>query len=191
MNKVTLDLDPGFERGLEQMAKALEPKQYDKAVFSGLKAAASRTPVELSQQINKRYNLKKSRIRESTRGPFVSRTQGKAIVLMSNKPPSALQYGGTDNGRGLSMRVFRGKGGKRRVERGFIIKHGKLKGRPFRRLSDDRKSKIKFVSGPSVGRIVGGKGEFSGHIQAELRRMFAERFAKGIERRLKAFSRGF
>ena len=168
----------------------LDPKLLAKAARGGMTYAGKAAKVAVAKEVGARYNLKAARIKADVSGPRFSPGGQTATLILSNKPPSALSYGGRDVGKGLFMRVPR-SGRAVRVQRGFIARSGKLQGKPFRRLTDERTSQLAFVSGPSVGRIFGGDSEYGDALRSTVQARINEQFIKGMQRVLDSAARGY
>lgn len=175
---------------LLKMKAYTDPKLYEKAIKGGLSYASRAVPTAAAKSIRERYNIGSARIKQDIKGPFIAGDQ--ATIIFSRKPPSALQYGGKDPmrpGRGLSVMVQRGQ--RKPVARGFIVRSGSLQGKPFQRVSNDPNSKIRFVSGPSIGSIVLRNSAFGQLIRTELQLRMNEQFIKGYQRILDSAARGY
>ena len=176
---VSLSID-GIE-GLTQMRAFLDPKGVRKALAFGMRYASRAATTEAAKRIRTRYTITSGRVKQDIAGPFLVNDNQEARIVFSNRPPSAIQYAGRDNGKGLTVAAIRGQ--RKRVSRGFIIKSGRLAGRPFKRRSN-KAMPIDFVYGPSIGRIFGGQSEFGQEIRDATAVRINEQFAKGVERKL-------
>jgi len=167
-----------------------DPKLYDKAMRGGLSYAAKSVPPSAAKTIRERYNITSSRIKQDIKGPFIA--GDNATLVFSRKPPSALQYGGKDPmrpGRGLTVMIERGQ--RKPVARGFIVRSGSLQGKPFQRINNQPNSKLRFVSGPSIGSIVLRDSKHGQLIRTELQLRMNEQFIKGVQRVLDSAARGY
>lgn len=185
-----LDLQLSGVNELLKLKAVTDPKLYEKALRGGLSYAAKSVPPAAAKTIRERYNISSSRIKQDIKGPFFS--GDTASLIFSRKPPSAIQYGGKDAmkpGRGLTMMIERGQ--RKPVARGFIVRSGSLAGKPFKRVSDQPKAKLKFVSGPSIGSIVLRNSAHGQLIRTELQLRMNEQFIKGIQRVLDSAARGY
>jgi hypothetical protein len=167
-----------------------QPETIAKATRGGITYAAKAAQVAVAKEVRSAYNISSARVKQDVSAPRFGQGGQVATIAMSRKPPSALQYGGKDNGKGLTMKVFRG-GRPERVAGGFIVKSGKLAGRPFRRVGPERDARLAFVSGPSIGSIFAGDSRFGPAMKAAVQIRINEQFIKGMERALKSASRGY
>ena len=182
--QISLQLD-GIE-GLTTMRAFVDRKGVQKATKYGLSYASRAGKTEAAKQIRARYNIPSGRIKQDISGPFISPDASEARLVFARKPPSALQYGARDTGKGLTVSIFRGQ--RKAVARGFLVSSGNLQGKPFRRVSRAR-TPIDFVSGPSVGSIFAGKSQFGDEIRDQVSNRINEQFAKGFERKFNESSR--
>lgn len=190
MAGVSVDFKITGLEGLDRMQALFNPKLMDKATRGGMTYAARAAATAAAKEIRGRYNITSARVKQDITGPRFSNGGQTATLVFSRKPPSALQYGGVDRGRGLTMKIMRA-GQRVAVTRGFIVKSGRLAGKPFRRVSDQRDSPIAFVSGPSVGSMFLRGGEFAETMQAAVNARINEQFIKGFERVLSSAARGY
>jgi len=175
--------------GLSKMQHFVSPKSakpIKAAMKYGLKYASRAGKTESAKQIRAKYSIASSRIKQDISGPFLNADASEAKLVFARKPPSALSYGGRDTGKGLGMTVVRGQ--RKRVARGFLVRSGKLAGKPFRRIGRER-SPIDFVSGPSIGSVFGGQSRFGDQIRTETGKRINEQFVKGFERKLSESAR--
>jgi hypothetical protein len=166
------------------------PETIAKATRGGITYAAKAAQVAVAKEVRSAYNISSARVKQDVSAPRFGQGGQVATIAMSRKPPSALQYGGKDGGKGLTMKVFRG-GRPERVTRGFIAQSGKLAGRPFRRVNSESDSPLAFVAGPSIGSIFAGDSKFGPAMRAAVQIRINEQFIKGMERALKSASRGY
>lgn len=182
MGVINLQLD-GVE-GISRMQRFVSPKSTKPiraAMKYGLQYASRAGKTESAKQIRAKYSIASARIKKDIDGPFLSPDFSEAKIIFARKPPSALAYGGRDTGKGLRMTVIKGQ--RKRVARGFLVRSGRLAGKPFRRIGPERKP-IDFVSGPSIGSIFAGESRFGEQIRTEVGKRINEQFAKGFERKL-------
>jgi len=177
--QVSLQLS-GIE-GITAMQAFVERKGIQKATKYGLGYASRAGKTEAAKQIRARYNISSARIKQDIAGPFVSPDASEARLVFTRKPPSALQYGARDNGKGLTVSIFRGQ--RKPVSRGFLLSSGSLQGKPFRRVTRAR-TPIDFVSGPSIGSIFAGQSQFGDQIRDQVSNRINEQFTKGFERKM-------
>ena len=185
-----LSLELTGVKELLKLKAITDPKLYDKALKGGLNYAARAVPPTAAKTIRERYNIASSRIKQDIKGPFISGTT--ATLIFSRKPPSALQYGGRDPmkpGRGLTVMVERGQ--RKPVARGFIVRSGRLQGKPFQRISNQPNAKLRFVSGPSIGSIALRNSAFGQLIRSEMQLRMNDQFIKGVQRVLDSANRGY
>jgi hypothetical protein len=176
-------------RDLEKLRAFCDPKLLAKATRGGIAYATKAATTAASRQVREHYPLTAGRLRSDIGNPrFFDAGQG-ATLAFSRRPPSAMQYGGRDNGSGLTMKVFR-SGSRQPVARGFIGR-GKIAGLPFRRVSDGPGAKLEFVYGPSVGSALLRRGRYAPEMQAALNARINEQFIKGFQRVLDSASRGY
>jgi hypothetical protein len=180
--------------GISSLGPLLEltdPKLFAKALKGGISYAAKAGATQAGKSVSSRYNIKSSRVKADIRGPYIRGDE--ASIYFSRRPPSAIQYGGRDNGKGLSISVFKGQ--RVNVARGFIMqpgpKAGPKAGKPWQRISPARNAKLRFVYGPSLGAIAFGTGRHATAIKAELATRMNEQFIKGVQRVLDSASRGY
>jgi hypothetical protein len=168
------------------------PQTIAKATRGGITYAAKAAQVAVAKEVRSNYNISSARVKQDVTGPRFSQGGQVATIALSKKPPSALQYGGKDTGKGLTMKVFRG-GRHERIEGGFIAKTGRLAGKPFRRTGKPRgqSGALAFVSGPSIGNIFDGKSKFGPAMRTAVNARINEQFIKGMERALKSAARGY
>lgn len=179
--------------GADQLLKLqdfLDPANIRNATAGGIKYAASGGKTAVAKEIRAHYNIASARVKQDVGGPRFSQGGQVATLYLSRKPPSALQYGGKDTGKGLTMKVFKSEK-PQRVTRGFIAKTGKLEGKPFRRISSQSRSEIAFVSGPSVGSVFAGDSRYGSQMQAVVNARINEQFIKGMQRALDSAARGY
>ena len=167
--------------GLTAMQAFVDRKNIAKAVKFGIGYASRAGKTEAAKQIRSRYSISSARVKQDISGPFISPDASEARLVFARKPPSALQYGARDTGKGLSVAVIKGQ--RKRVARGFLVKSGQLQGKPFRRVGRARMP-IDFVSGPSIGSIFAGKSQFGDQIRDQVSNRINEQFGKGFERKL-------
>jgi hypothetical protein len=190
MSNLRLDVQITGAKDLLKLQHFLDPKLMAKAQRGGITYAAKAAKVAVAKEVRGRYNIPSARIKQDVTGPRFGPGGVSATLYLSRKPPSALSYGGRDTGRGLTMKITRG-GRAQRVQRGFIVKSGKLAGLPFRRLTNERDSRIGFVSGPSVGSLFAGQADSASVMQAAVQARINEQFIKGMQRVLDSAARGY
>ena len=189
-NNLRLDISNQGAQDLLKLKHYLDPKLLTKAAKGGMSYAAKAAKVAVAKEIRARYNIPSARVKQDVTGPSFSSEGQIATLYLSRKPPSALSYGGKDNGRGLTMKILRGSRAQR-VTRGFIPKTGKLQGLPFRRVTKERDSRIAFVSGPSIGSLFAGQADNAEVMQAAVNARINEQFIKGMQRVLDSAARGY
>ena len=191
MAGIRVDLQLTGTNSLDPMLELTNPKLFAKALKGGVNYAAKAGATQAGKSVSARYNIKSSRVKADIRGPYVRGDQ--AVIFFSRRPPSALQYGGRDNGKGLSISVFKGQ--RVFIPRAFIMKPGPRAGakagKPWQRITADSRSKLRFVYGPSIGSVIFGTGRHATAIKAELTTRMNEQFIKGVERVLNSASRGY
>ena len=193
MPSIRVDLQLAGTRALDPMLELTDPKLFAKALKGGVNYAAKAAATQAGKSVSSRYNIKSARIKADIRKPFIRGDQ--ATIFFSRRPPSAIQYGGKDNGKGLSISVFKGQ--RVFIPRGFIMKPGpkasskKMDGKPWQRISADPRSKLRFVYGPSIGSIALRSGRHAATIKAEIATRMNEQFIKGVQRVLDSAARGF
>jgi hypothetical protein len=185
-----LDVTITGAKDLLKLQHFLDPQLLGKATRGGITYAAKAAQVAVAKEVRARYNIPSARVKQDLTGPRFSSRGETATLILSRRPPSALQYGGKDNGKGLTMKVMRG-GKAVRVQRGFIARTGKLAGKPFRRITEGSGSKLAFVSGPSIGSIFAGKADNAQTMQAAVQIRINEQFIKGMQRVLDSAARGY
>jgi hypothetical protein len=191
MSSIRVDFQLAGTRSLDPMLELTNPKLFAKALKGGVNYAAKAAATQAGKSVSSRYNIKSARIKADIRKPFIRGDQ--ATIFFSRRPPSAIQYGGKDNGNGLSISVFKGQ--RVNVARGFIMKPGPKAGpkagKPWQRISADPRSKIRFVYGPSIGSVALRSGRHAATIKAELQARMNEQFIKGVQRVLDSAARGY
>lgn len=177
--------------GLEPLQNVTDPKLLAKALKGGISYAAKAGVTQAGKSVSSRYNIKSSRVKADIRGPYISGNQ--ASLFFSRRPPSAIQYGGKDNGKGLSISVFKGQ--RVNVARGFIMKPGPKAGtkagKPWQRITPARNSKLRFVYGPSLGSVALGSGRHAATIKNEITTRMNQQFITGMQRVLDSAARGY
>jgi hypothetical protein len=183
---MTVQFSIAGSENLSLMIEVLQPRLYERAQREGLAYAGRGGRTTIAREIGQRYALAAARIKQDISNPSINPVRAEMTIVFNRKPPSAISYGGSDTGKGLAMTVFRGQ--RVQVSRGFIVKAGRLQGRPFRRRTSSR-NPIDFVSGPSVGSIALGEGKFSQDIQNSGLERIQEQYLKGVDRSLAAAAR--
>ena len=183
---MTLNLKIESSKNLTLMIEVLQPRTLERAQRDGLVYAGRAGKTTMAKEIGQRYSLTAARIKQDISNPFVNPSRAELSIVFKRKPPSAIAYGGRDGGKGLTMTVFRGE--RTKIQRGFIVTAGKLKGKPFKRRGKSRKP-IDFVYGPSIGSIALGKGKFSEEIITAGMDRIQEQYMKGVDRALAAIAR--
>jgi hypothetical protein len=191
MAGLRLNLDITGINTLSPLLELTNPKLYAKALKGGVSYAAKAAKTQSGKSVSSRYNIKSARIKQDIKGPYIRNDQ--ATLVFSRRPPSAIQYGGKDNGKGLSLSIFKGQ--RVFVSRGFIMKPGPKAGpkagKPWQRISADPRSKLRFVYGPSIGAGIFGTGRHAPFIKAEVTARINEQFIKGVQRVLDSATRGY
>jgi hypothetical protein len=192
MASTRLDVQITGARDLLKLQHFCDPDLIAKATRGGITYAGKAAKVAVAKEVRSNYNIAAARVKQDVAGPRFSQGGQVATLYLSTKPPSALQYGGKDNGKGLTMKVFRG-GKAERIEGGFIAKTGKMAGKPFRRTGKPRGTRrsLVFVSGPSIGKIFEGDSKFGPAMRAAVEIRINEQFIKGMQRVLDSAARGF
>lgn len=185
---------------LQKMQEFLSPDTFEKAKAAGIRYAAKATPPAVAKSVSSRYNLKSSRIKQDTSGPFVRNDE--ATLLFSRKPPTLLQYGflpgkrggpqpGLGQGRGWGKPSPAGRAASAKVLRaGTRITYPNTflaKGLPFTRTSRG----LSVEHGPSVGSLFLGRSQFGEAIRYEVQERINEQFIKGMQRALDSAARGY
>jgi hypothetical protein len=184
-----IDIQIEGAESLLKMRDLLNPKLIDKATKGGISYAAKAAKVAVAKEVRARYNIPSARVKQDVTGPRFSNGGQLATIYLSQKPISAISYGGKDTGKGLTMKVFKSVRAKR-VQRGFIVKSGRYQGLPFAR-KDKERTPIQFVYGPSIGRIFAGDSRFGPELRAAVEARINEQFIKGMQRVLDSAARGY
>jgi hypothetical protein len=183
---VAIQFSISGSKDLTLMMEFLQNQTYDRAVRDGLSYAGRAGKTTFAKEIGQRYTLAAARIKQDISNPSINSTRAEMSIRFSRKPPSALSYGGRDTGRGLTMAIFRGE--RVKINRGFVVRSGRLAGKPFKRKTEARKP-IYFVQGPSIGSIALGEGKFSEDIQTSGLSRIQEQYLKGVDRSLRNAAR--
>ena len=191
MSSIRVDIQLTGTRSLDPMLELTSPKLFAKAIKGGVNYAGKAGATQAGKSVSSRYNIKSARIKADIRGPYIRGDE--ASIFFSRRPPSAIQYGGKDNGKGLSISVFRGQ--RVSIPRAFIMKPGPnagpKAGKPWQRITADPRSKLRFIYGPSIGSVALRSGRHATAIKAELATRMNEQFIKGVQRVLDSASRGY
>lgn len=185
---------------LQKMQAALSPATFNKALSSGLRYAAKATPPAVAKAITTRYNITSARVKQDTKGPFIS--NDTATLIFSRKPPTALQYGFKPGRRGKQPGLGRGKGWGKPKPAGKpatvkILRAGArvqypntflAKGLPFTRTKG---GKLTVEHGPSTGSLFLGNSQYGLIIRAEVQARINQQFITGMQRALDSASRGY
>jgi hypothetical protein len=198
MANLSIDLT-GLEQ-LQQMRQALEPKALDKAMRSALAYAAKAVPPAAGKAIASRYSIGSRRAQEDISRPYLTGLAEARISFSRRKPPTAMQYRVKATKTGVRYRLYKGAdvevpGGFFQTVRGRRMAVVSKPGSVYRQDLQTGRLKprrgIDVIHGPSIGSIVLGKGRYSEPIQQEIGDRLLFQFGKGLERAMKARSRGF
>jgi hypothetical protein len=187
---------------LSAMQQLLSPKAFDKTLRSGIRYAAKSVPPATGKAISARYTISSSRVKQATSPPLI-RGEGEALeatLRFSRKPPTALQFKPRRRGPNLVHSLIKGQ--TTYTPHGFI---GTANGQRLPLYPDRSKpytpdlgtgrrtprAALGVIHGPSIGSIFLGKSLYGEQIRSDVRGRIAEQFAKGVERQLKAATRGF
>jgi len=186
---------------LNRMRAFLDPKTIDKAMAGGVRYAAKAAGPAVAKQTTSYYNIKSGRVKDDTRGPYISNGGQSAQLYFSTRPPTLNQFGfrpgtrgrqaGMGRGLGWAAPSPKGKAGAATIVKGLKQSYPgtfMLNGLPFRQ---GKGGKLTVVYGPSIGKIYMGKGGHAANIQSAVDARINEQFVKGFQRVLDSASRGY
>ena len=204
MAGITLEI-----KGLDQMIRFTDPKNIDKAIRSGVAAAAKSVPKAAAKSIGQTYNLQAKRIKQDISGPYIRGDE--ATLIFASRAPTINQFGfkpgtrasgapGLGRGRGWGKPTKPGKPGSAAIFRGQRVKYpttfvGMSQGGvmlPFRvgkGYTRTGKRRLLVGYGPSIARIF-DSGKYGPLIRAELDAEISRRFIAGFQRVLDSAARG-
>lgn len=169
------------------MLSELSNEDADKAIASGVKFAARSAKVDISKGLREGgLNLSSSRIKADLKEPNFRANGTRAFIHASYEPVTARSFKAKQNARGLGVTFYKGQ--RKQIQRGFFAKGMPLAANPGKRWP--AKKSVRFIHGPSIAAAYTG-GEHNAKIKARVDKLLEERLAKGIMRRLDAFTRGF
>ena len=193
---------------LQKMQRFLDPKNFDKAQRAGVTRASQRVRSQAPKEISQRYAIRSARIKDDISKASISPDDTSATIRFARrKPPTLLQYSGTQGkratgqrglGRGLGWSSPARKGtpfkatvfkpaGRKKYDGVFVIPglNGNLV--PVRRAGDQ----LRAVYGPSIGSIFAGKSAGGQEIRANVEREVSQAFVQGFEKKLSDIARGY
>ena len=185
---------------LRRMQQALAPEALDKAVKQAMAYASKSVKPAAGKAIAERYSIGSKRAQEDIGNPYMSGLAEARISFGRRRPPTAMQFKPRQlKPSGISYKLYKGNsvevaGGFFQSIRGRRMAVYAKPGSTYKAdLSSGRlkpRRGLDVIHGPSVGSIVLRKGKHADEIQAAMRARLLEQFGKGLDRAMRARSRG-
>ena len=202
---------------LQRMQRFLDPRNFDKAQRAGITRASQRVRSQAPKEIGQRYAIRSARIKEDISRASIAPDGGSATIKFARrKPPTLLQYSGTEGkratgqrglGRGLGWSSPARKGtpfkattfkpeGRREYRGVFVIPGANGNRVPVRQSGSQinprtGRPKLRAVYGPSIGSIFLGNSAAGVEIRANVEREVSQAFVQGFEKKLRDLARGY